>query len=84
MAGESLGATMTVMAAGAPGVCSVLCRRARNTRKLTDVIVRDHPGRAQMRYDVNWASAEQLPMLMAEGRQHVQDAMLSAFIAEHW
>ena len=57
---------------------------ARNTRKLTDVIVRDHPGRAPMRYDVNWASAEQLPMLMAEGRQHVQDAMLSAFIAEHW
>jgi len=55
-----------------------------NTRKLADVIVRDHPERTQLRYEINWASADQLPALILEGRQHTRDAMLSAFIAEHW
>jgi hypothetical protein len=55
-----------------------------NTRKLADVIVWDHPERTQLRYEINWASADQLPALILEGRQHARDAMLSAFIAEHW
>lgn len=55
-----------------------------NTHKLPDVIVRDHPERTVLRYDVNWESADQLPALTVEGRQHVRNAMVSAYIAEHW
>lgn len=55
-----------------------------NTHRLADVIVRDHPGRTGLRYDVDWASAEKLPDLIAEGRQDVRNAMLTAYIAEHW
>ena len=55
-----------------------------NTRKLPNVVVRDHPERTGLRYDVNWASADQLPALIAEGRKDVQNAILSAYIAEHW
>ena len=39
--------------------------------------------RTQLRYEINWASAEQLPALISEGRQHVREAILSWFIAEH-
>ena len=56
----------------------------RNTRQLPDVVVRDHPGRAGLRYAINWASADQLPALIAEGRRTVRDAMVEAFILEKW
>jgi hypothetical protein len=56
----------------------------RNTRRIPDVLVRDHPERSHLRYNISWASSDQLPALIAEGRRHVQDAMLLAFITEHW
>ena len=56
----------------------------RNTRQLPDVVVRDHPMRTHLRYTVNWASSDQLPALIAEGRQTVREAMLEAFMVEQW
>jgi hypothetical protein len=56
----------------------------RNTRQLPDVVVRDHPGRAGLRYAINWESAHKLPALIAEGRRTVRDAMVEAFVLEKW
>jgi hypothetical protein len=55
-----------------------------NTRHLPDVVVRDHPERTHLRYTVNWASSDQLPALIAEGRKTVREAMLEAFMVEKW
>jgi hypothetical protein len=42
------------------------------------------PGRTGLRYAINWASADQLPALIAEGRRTVRDAMVEAFVLEKW